>query len=167
MHNRRFIRCGAVAILAAVLGLATACTTPGASQNRPKDENKARGEVVMAMQRYMELLRLGPVDAVVGFYTADAELLEPGMNTLRGREAIRGFLAPLYQQTTIEAASSETEAIEVYGNAAYQWGTYFQPVIEKNKDAAPASFTGRLAAVWRREGDKPWRLVRLMVQPSP
>ena len=121
----------------------------------------------MAMQRYMELLRLGPVDAVVGYYTADAELLEPGMNTLRGREAIRGFLSPLYKQATVEAASAETEAIEVYGNAAYQWGTYFQRVAEKDKDAAPTSYTGRFVAAWRREGDKQWRLVRLMVQPSP
>ena len=35
------------------------------SSTNPKDEGHARGEVVAAMQRYMELLRLGPVDATV------------------------------------------------------------------------------------------------------
>jgi uncharacterized protein (TIGR02246 family) len=151
--------------LAATLALClvTSCATSPAT--RAKDEARARGEVVAAMERYMELLRLGPVDALVAYYTADAELLEPGMISLRGREAIRAFLEPIFAQAVVESASTETETIDVHGNSACQWGTYHQRVAAKDKPAV--DYAGRYVAAWRREADKKWRLTRLLVQPSP
>jgi ketosteroid isomerase-like protein len=70
----------------------------------------------------------------------------------------------------VQAASAETEAVEVFGKTAYQWGTYKQTVVTKSKAAVaphPAEYRGRYVASWRREPDGHWRLARMLVQPFP
>ena len=73
------------------------------------------------MQRYTLFTRTGPPDSSAALFTADGELLEPGMRPLEGPEAIRAFLAPLWQMVTVRKAVTTTDAIEVHGDVAYQW----------------------------------------------
>lgn len=122
-------------------------------------------EVEAAMQEYTRLLKAGPPEALAAMFTADGELLEPGMAALRGPEAIKSFLAPVFAAVDVQSAATETEAIEVHGSAAYQWGTYSQRVAEHGKPAA--DYHGRYVASWHREADGHWRLRRMLVQPFP
>jgi uncharacterized protein (TIGR02246 family) len=151
----------AVLIFTLVAPLAAA-STPASPAGAGAD---ARREVEAAMQQYTVLLRTGPAEATAGLFTADGELLEPGLAAIHGREAIRAFLAPVFAAVNVESASTESEAVEVYGNAAYQWGTYRQRVAEKGK--AGNDYHGRYVASWKRETDGRWRLAKMLVQPFP
>jgi len=122
-----------------------------------------RQAVEAAMRRYAEHLRTGPVAATVASFTATGQLLQPGMAPLQGREAIRGFLAPLADQFTVKSVEMATESLDVLGAVAYQWGTYRQ---EAGPKAGPfATYNGRYVAEWRHEADGQWRIERLMMQP--
>lgn len=122
-----------------------------------------RHAVEQAMRDYAKTLRVGTPDEVAACYTADGELLLPGLDPLHGREAIRAFLAPLAAATEVESVDIESQLVEVHGKSASQWGKYHQVAGEKGK--AKQQFRGRFAALWHRETDGHWRLDRLMMQP--
>ena len=124
------------------------------------DERQA---VELAMKEYAEALRVGTPEMIVAHYTIDGQLLLPGLAPLRGREAIRAFLAPLAASTEVETVEVTTETVETHGNTADQWGTYRQVAGERGK--AKQTFQGRYAALWHLEKDGHWRLFRLMMQP--
>jgi uncharacterized protein (TIGR02246 family) len=134
-----------------------------AATSRPAADS-SRAEVEAAMQQYTARLRDPSPDALVAMVAPDGEMLEPGMPSLRGRDAIRAFLAPLAAAVTVEAATSQTDAIDVRGDAAYVWGSYSETVVPH--DGPRATYTGRFVAEWRR-GDGRWLLRRMLVQPSP
>jgi uncharacterized protein (TIGR02246 family) len=161
----------ALALFAGLLAAsAVRAAKPAKPSKPPASDAAARREVEAAMQQYTTLLRTGPPDAVAALFTADGELLEPGMDALKGPAAIRAFLEPLVAAYEVQAASSETEAVEVFGKTAYQWGTYKQTVATKSKAAVaphPVDYRGRYVASWRREPDGHWRLARMLVQPFP
>lgn len=129
------------------------------------DDAASRKEVEAATQEYTRLLKSGPPEASAALFAADGELLEPGMAALRGPEAIKAFLAPLFKAYEVQSAATEIEAVEVHGKAAYVWGTYTQRAGERGKDAA--EYHGRIVIAWHKEGDGHWRITRLMVQPFP
>jgi uncharacterized protein (TIGR02246 family) len=161
MRNLKIVHGSILAGLLAGL-LATSTSLLAAPAPPPPAEAAAR-EVEAAMQQYTVLLRTGPAEATAALFTADGELLEPGLAALHGREAIRAFLAPVFAAVDVESATTESEAVEIYGNAAYQWGTYKQRVAEKGKPAK--DYHGRYVASWRREADGHWRLAKMLVQP--
>jgi len=117
------------------------------------------------MQQYTTLLRTGPVDAQVAMFTPDGELLEPGMAPLHGRDAIKAFLVPIVAKYEVQSAASMSDAVEVFGDTAYQWGTYAQQAGERGQPGA--DFTGRYVASWHHEADGHWRIARFLVQPFP
>jgi uncharacterized protein (TIGR02246 family) len=147
----------------AALLLLVACSSRAAAP--PATGDAARHDVEAAMQQYTTLLKTGPVDAQVALFTQDGELLEPGMAPLHGRDAIRAFLAPLVAAFEVQSATSTSDSVEIYGDAAYQWGTYTQHAGERGKPGA--GYTGRYVASWRREADGHWRIARFLVQPFP
>src|SRR5262245_15653911 len=69
--------------------------------------------------------RAGGVETLATSFAADVELLEPGMEPLRGPQAIRAFLAPLAAQVTPSGMprwsptrSRFTEASDINGGTA-------------------------------------------------
>ncbi len=125
----------------------------------------AGAAVEAAMRGYAAALKSGPPEAVAAWFTADGELLLPGMAPVHGREAIRAFLAPMASAVEVESVEVATDAVEVHGGSADLWGTYHQLAGEKGKPKE--MHAGRFAALWHREPGGPWRLARLMMQPVP
>jgi len=135
-------------ILAAAL-LAVSCASDDnglVSVTTPRD-------VEAAMRHYVDDFKTPDLDAIAGSFTVDGELLEPGMNAVRGRDAIRAFFAKML--TSGLSITMETSSLETYGRNAYQWGTY------RDRDGS-----GRYVAAWREDEDGRWRIARLLVQPS-
>ena len=97
-------------ILSAWAILATGCGphSPGAAGN-----DAARHEVDVALEHYMLVLRTAPPGSTVALYTADGQLLEPGL-ALAGPAAIKAFLDPLAQTMTVNEATARSEATEVF-----------------------------------------------------
>jgi uncharacterized protein (TIGR02246 family) len=158
--NTRSTRILMSALLPALLAGNAAAAAPGPA----KPAGDARHDVETALQEYARLLKATDAAGLAACYTADGELLDPGMDALKGREAIRAFLAS-FGEVRIESASMTPDATEVFGDQAFQWGAYSQRVVVPGKPAA--GYSGRFVAQWSRQADGRWLIRRLLTQPSP
>jgi uncharacterized protein (TIGR02246 family) len=137
--------------------VAAAC----ASVRSPGVDERARVEA--ATQRYAALIRGAPVDSVLTAYTENGELEIPGVGALKGRKAIRDFLAPLAAAVSVSATEMQSDSIAVSGNVAQSSGRYRQ--VAGPKGGPPAEYRGAFHATWAREADGQWRISRLVMQP--
>ncbi len=120
-------------------------------------------EVEAAMKEYARLLAAHDSAGLAASYAPDGELLEPGMDSLRGPQAIRKFLES-FGEVRIESASMVPESTDVWGGVAMQWGTYAERVAEPGK--AAADYRGRFVVQWVRQTGGRWLIRRLLTQPS-
>jgi uncharacterized protein (TIGR02246 family) len=123
----------------------------------------AHGDVEAALQAYARSMRAMDAAALAASYTPDGELLQPGMDALRGPAAIRKFLES-FGDVKVESASMTTDALQTWGADAMQWGTYTQRVQVPGK---ATELRGRFVAQWSRQSNARWLLRRLLVQPWP
>ena len=137
--------------------VAAAC----ASVRSPAVDERARVEA--ATQRYAALIRGAPVDSVLTAYTENGELEIPGVGALKGRKAIRDFLAPLAAAVSVSATEMQSDSIAVSGNVARSSGRYRQVAGPKGRPSA--EYRGAFHATWAREADGQWRISRLVMQP--
>src|SRR4029079_4708481 len=143
---------------AVVLGLASRApaATPGAGA--------AEKEIEAGSQPYAGLIRTMDADGLAALYADDGELLNPGMETLKGREAIRKFLLSP-KGAKVDSSTMTTDALDVTGDAAVQWGTYVQRVAPPGQSME--EFRGRYVAQWARQADGRWLLKRMLAQRGP
>jgi uncharacterized protein (TIGR02246 family) len=132
------------------------------ARGRVSDVAPATHEVEAALQRYAGLQLAKDAAGLASSYTADGELLEPGMDALQGPAAIRAFLES-FGEVRIEAASMTSEHVDVWGNDAVQWGAYTERAVLPGKPAM--DLKGRFVAQWSRVGGR-WLIRRLLTQPA-
>jgi ketosteroid isomerase-like protein len=161
---------GALAVLfsagcAAVPRAGSTKTYEGPLPATPGEAAAATAEIGAALERYAAFTRALASDSIAAMFTADGEMLQPGMTALRGPAGVLGFLRPLEQQATVESATMTATSLTVAGHSAMQWGDYYEVVTPRGQPRG--EFRGRFAIEWRREGDGQWRIVRLIVQPAP
>jgi len=137
------------------------CGGCASAQSRPVDE---RARIESATQHYASALRGAPVDSVVAIYTEDGELTIPGVGTLRGRKAIRDFLAPLATAVTVASVEMQVDSVAVTGNSAIERGRYRQ--VAGPTGGPTQEYRGTFDATWTRGADTEWRLLRLVMQPT-
>lgn len=116
------------------------------------------------MQRYQVAARGVNADSMSAFYTTTATLFEPGIPPIHSRDSIRAFLAS-FPGVRVETATATADTIEVHGNMALYWGSYFekldfpgQPVSEQH---------GKFVAQWVRQADGRWLIERMYRIPLP
>src|SRR6478735_5734511 len=151
----RFLRQGA---WIGGVAVAAACS----SVRSPSPDESTRVEA--ATQHYATLIRGAPVDSVVAAYAGNGELEIPGVGTLKGRKAIRDFLAPLTAAVSVSATEMQSDSIAVSGNVARSRGHYRQ--VAGPKGGRSAEYRGTFDATWTREADGQWRISRLVMQPT-
>ena len=123
-----------------------------------------RAEVEAAMQRYQVAARSVNADSVSAYYTIGAVLFEPGIPPIQTRDSIRTFMAS-FPGVKVEIATATADTIQVYGDMALYWGSYFekldfpgQPVSEQH---------GKFVAQWMRQADGRWLIERMYRIPMP
>jgi len=144
-----------------LVGVFLACSSGRARSG----DAEARQAVVAAMEHYTALIRVVASDSIAAMYADDGELLEAGMAPLRGPKEIRAFLAQFDGKVVVDSASTVSDDVEVFGDTAYQSGSFSQ--VAKVQDQPPGKFSGRYVARWRRTPEGPWKLTRLLMQPAP
>jgi uncharacterized protein (TIGR02246 family) len=122
----------------------------------------ATREVEAAMQEYARLQAAKDAAGLAASYTADGELLEPGMESLKGPAAIRQFLES-FGDVRIESSSMTSERVQVWKDDALQWGSYAQRVELPGQPVM--ELHGRFVAQWTRH-DGRWLLRCLLTQPA-
>lgn len=162
---------GLLALVAVVVLFPHGALPPGAalagetSSKKPAASPQKDGaQVEEALRAYERLVRLKDSRGLSAMYAPDGELLEPGMEPLKGPEAIRKFFES-FAAVEIESASMTADTIEACQDQALQWGHYAQRVIAPGQPAA--DYTGRFVLEWSRQANGAWLVRRLLVQPSP
>ncbi|MEP6618300.1 MAG: nuclear transport factor 2 family protein [bacterium] len=117
-----------------------------------------------ATRHYAEVLKGTSVDSVVAMYASDGELNLPNMAPLKGREAIKKFLTPLVDATTVEFVQMDVDSVVLNTASAEQDGHYRQKAGPKG--GAAMEYKGRFHATWRSSPDGKWLLSRITMMPD-
>jgi uncharacterized protein (TIGR02246 family) len=100
----------------------------------------------------------GNVDSIMPLFTDDAVLLFPDAPDSRGQSAIRETLTNAFGSLKVESLEAHIDTIEVFDDAAYEWGTYHERYVETGKPATQVE--GRYLFRWARQADGTWRISR-------
>ena len=120
----------------------------------------AAAAVEAAHVRLDSVSRAGDARANADVFTADAVVSLGTLADVRGREALRQAMASFYEKFAVRAHQLTTVELEVYGDIAYDRGTYL--FVSGPRGQPPTTERGRYWAMWRRDADGVWRIHRYM-----
>ncbi len=141
--------------------LAPVCLAACASTRTSSDPAHAariRAEVVGALESYQVAARSTDPDRIAAFYTSTGVLLEPGIAPIRGRDAIRTFIAS-FPGVRVDVATATPERIEVFGDTALVWGSFFERLAFPGQQLSEQQ--GQFVVEWVRQLDGKWLIERL------
>ena len=139
------------------LGLIALLAVVGACRDRA-------AEVEAAMQHYQAVARTVNPDSMAAAFTVTGTLFEPGIPPIRTRDSIRAFLAS-FPGVKVHVATATADSIEMHGNTAYYWGSYFEKLDFPGQPTSEQH--GRFVAQWVRQDDGRWLIHRLYRIPLP
>ncbi len=157
------VRLLGIVLLSAALwpGLARAADSQ-ASASSPDADHQA---IADAWSAYRAALVKEDAAAAVALFTEDGTLMEPGLPDIEGRSTLEKFFAAGFGQVKVTDATGGIEQLDVYGDRAYEIGTYSQTVAVSTGETRTSK--GRYAAFWVKGSDGQWRIHRIMVSPLP
>jgi ketosteroid isomerase-like protein len=120
-------------------------------------------EVDAAMQRYQAVARTVNADSMAAAFTRNGTLFEPGIRPIHTRDSIRAFLAS-FPGVTVHVATATADSIEMHGNTAYYWGSYFEKLDFPGQPTSEQH--GKFIAQWVRQ-DGHWLIHRMYRVPLP
>jgi uncharacterized protein (TIGR02246 family) len=126
---------------------------------------ETRQAITERMDHYMVAARAVDAPAVAAFFATNGVLFEPGIQPIEGREAIRKFMAS-FPGVKVEIATVTPETIEVFGDTALYWGTYFEKLAFPGQPVSQQR--GKFVIEWTREGNPgTWLIQRYYRIPLP
>lgn len=102
--------------------------------------------------------RGGDLDRIVSYLAEDAVMIPPNEPTVRGREAIRAYMAQGYETPGFGVEWETLEArVGPSGDLAYL--TQRNRFTARNEEGETLRFQGRGVTVWEREDSGEWQVV--------
>ena len=149
-------------LMAMPLVLTLAVTTTGWTQDKASE--KASGSAVRAAleavnAKFTAAVKAGDAATAASVYTTDATVLAPGSPALKGREAIAGMFGGWLSEMTVSEFTLTIEDVAVAGDYAIDTGTYSMTMKAK-AGGDPMPDKGKYLAVWKRQSDGSWKLLR-------
>jgi uncharacterized protein (TIGR02246 family) len=147
-----------------VVLLAAGCRT---EPSRPGAEavGETRRVISETMERYMVAARAVDAAAVAAFFATNGVLFEPGIQPIEGRDAIKTFMAS-FPGVKVEIATVTPDTIEVFGDTALYWGTYFEKLAFPGQPVSEQR--GKFVIEWIRDKNPgPWLIQRYYRIPLP
>ena len=110
--------------------------------------------------------KAGLADGFTSMLADDAVYLHPGAVVMRGRDAVRAFLAAQAPTaTTVLRWTPERAEVSIDGKAGYTWGT--SVVTVQGADGQPVTRFGRYISFWRRGADGRWKVAaNVQIRPG-
>jgi len=142
---------------------ASAACSP-TSERAPVDVSAEREAIAGTMERYMVHARQVNADSVASFFTPNGTLFEPGIFPIQSRDSIRAFMAS-FPGVRVEVATATPDTIEVFGDAALLWGSYFERLAFPGQPLSEQH--GKFVIEWRRQPDGAWLIHRYYRVPLP
>ena len=149
-----------------VIALSLVLVVSAACNGRGTDVNADKEQIAQNIQAWKELGKTGDTEKILTHFADDVMIFPAGQPVLKGRDAIRRLVEDRTgprRTTTWDVPSSITVAQA--GDLAY--------VVTGNSvtttDATGRSVTVRNKGiqVWRKEADRSWREIIVIVNPEP
>jgi uncharacterized protein (TIGR02246 family) len=105
---------------------------------------------------FVERGNAGDADGVMGCCTDDVMLMPPGAPAVAGADAVREWLAGLYEQFAVNL-TTVIEDLVVEGGLAYQ-STSFTWTLTPKGGGESVSESGKAVVIYKRGPDGTWRL---------
>ena len=139
-------------------GLTLLLLVSGCTQQTPVDTRAVDEAAIRDLDaKWSKTAAANDLDGTLSYYSDDAYLLPPNAPIAGGKQAIRAVWASLLGPNV--AVSWQVSKVEVArsGDLAYVIGTYSLTV--KDPQGKPATETGKLVEVWKKQADGNWKTV--------
>lgn len=152
------------AALSVMALIAASCMKEPAADRSTTDEGavtstaEAREAVRRQSNRLTAAWPTENVDSIMLLVADDAVFAFPEGPDVRGQTAIREMMTNAFGSVKIDVLQAHIDTIEVFDNAAYEWGTYHERYSETGKP--PVQVAGRYLLRWARDPDGTWRISR-------
>ena len=113
-----------------------------------------RSAIEAVNEKFMAALTRGDAAGVAALYTADARLLPPNLEMMKGTEAIQAFWQGGIDMG-IKEARLETVEVEAQENVAYEIGKYILTIQPAGGEAI--TDMGKYLVIWKHQ-DGSWKL---------
>lgn len=153
--------------LRAWLSCAALCTQPCVASTQVRQQGStaaARAGIERSWQRIKDYARRGDAVGMASMYTPDGIVMEAGMATFVGRDAIRAAYQHSWGDSMQFALQHKQTSLVVSGDVAVDNGTFGGTARVHGSQTAP--FTNRYLEIWRRVG-KEWLLLNDVSLPLP
>ena len=150
------------AILAFIGPGLMACGVPARPTNAEIAARKQ--EVAATLERYQVAARAVDPDSIASFYSPTGILFEPGIRPVTSRDSIRAFVAS-FPGVRVDVATATPDTIEVFGETAYLWGSYFERLAFPGQPLSEQH--GKFVIEWVRQPDGRWLIQRFFRVPIP
>lgn len=122
------------------------------------DVSAARSAIDARLEEHGKTLARKDLEAALLLYTDDPIVRPANSPPLRGHAAARAFMTEWFAAMEIKSVKYTTEELELFGDKAYQIGTYEGQL--QLPGQAEFSDHGSFMALWVRGADGVWRLHR-------
>jgi uncharacterized protein (TIGR02246 family) len=136
----------------------TAASAAGVAAPASADKDSVRREIEAANTRFIDAMNRGDTVGMYADYAGDAVLMMTGSPALRGRVAITQTLNQMMTQVTLKDPKLRIDDVIVGGDLAVETGSYEWTVVPKQGKPAPDK--GKYVAVWQRQADGSWKIIR-------
>jgi uncharacterized protein (TIGR02246 family) len=113
------------------------------------------------LDRVEQSFNTGNLDAFMPVFAKDAVVMGNGAPDVIGSDAIRQMYADVLAQVDM-TVDLVTDELEVFGDFAYERGTYTLRVSDKKTGAVLQEVKNRHVHVFRRQRDGSWKTWRMM-----
>lgn len=164
-------RSAAVLVGSAAIALFVSCTTPsdksepgtaamGAAAGTLAEPNitEIGSAIDAANQKWLAAMIAGDVSGVIVHYADDAMVMMPMMPTWNGRPAIEAGMKEMMTMMKVNDAKASTVDVMAGGDLAIETGLFTMTTTMKG--AKPITENGKYLAVWKRQADGGWKIIR-------
>jgi ketosteroid isomerase-like protein len=135
--------------------------TAFACQAVPPDTSaNAKQAIDAADAQWARLSGTGHADSLAEFYAADAVVMPPNMQTVKGKDAVRAFFTVLNTMDPHPILTVRAERVVASGPVAVETGrwTWGYPAGAKLPPGTPAADSGKYVVHWAQQNGK-WLMV--------
>ncbi|MBW7933595.1 MAG: DUF4440 domain-containing protein [Gemmatimonadaceae bacterium] len=148
-----------VAFLAVILGT-SACAAPKEAPAPQPTAEEARATLDTWWASYVGAVKAGDATALAGMHATDVYLVEPGMPTMRGRDAVAAAFGEGFKVVKYAEVNIHPELTEWIGEQIFQAGSFDDRFSVQGK--TQASY-GRYTGLFAKDSTGAWRVVRALV----
>jgi ketosteroid isomerase-like protein len=107
------------------------------------------------------------VESLANLFADNARIMEPGIDDIIGRPAIRSMMTFAFSQRvrTVDVRMMPSE-VKGYDGVIYDYGNYVETMAPQDSPRQAVDVYGRYLAVWAQQVDGTWKIARLMRSPK-